>query len=138
MKAERGMIMSVGMRIFWLVTMFIFLGGCGGYRQTSLSKDGSGNEFGLVEEIKPGDRVRLFLTDGKVVEGLVDQFGEKGIVLKPLKGDGPVRTIQIGEIRSIERHESGSGEHLGIFVMGFLVIVGISFAIWANNSEGLM
>jgi hypothetical protein len=132
------MIMSAGKRFFWLVVLLVFLGGCGGYRQVSLAEDGRGDEFGLAEDLKTGDRVRLILRDGNVVEGIVEQFGDTTIVLDPLEGDGPVRSHPMDEIHSIERYASGSGKHLGMFILGYLVIAGVAFAIWANSSEGLM
>ena len=132
------MIMPTGKRFFWLVVLLVFQGGCGGYRQVSLAEDGRGKEFGLAEDLKTGDRVRLILRDGNVVEGIVEQFGETAIVLDPVEGDGPVRNHPRDEIHSIERYASGSGKHLGMFILGYLVIAGVAFAIWANSSEGLM
>lgn len=130
--------MSKLKRIFWLVSLLFFLGGCGGYRQVNLSGDGGGNEFGFAEEVKTGDRVRLLLMDGDIVEGLVEQFGETGIVLRPLEGDGPLLAVPFSEVKTVERHVGGSGERLGVFVLGFLLIVGISTAVWVNNPDGMM
>lgn len=111
-------------------------GGCGGYSRVNIGDGGTENEFGQVATVEPGDRVRVSLTDGNTIEGLVEKIDETGISLHALEDEGPIRTFLFKDIKLIERYVGSSGKHLGYFVGGFLVIVTISFAIWASNPEG--
>jgi hypothetical protein len=130
--------MSGTRRSFWFIVLLFFVGGCGGYSRVNMGDGGTENEFGQVASVEPDDRVRLSLTNGNTVEGLVRQIEETRISLDDLEDEGPTRTFLFKDIQLIERYAGSSGKHLGYFIGGFLVIVVISFAIWANNSEGFM
>lgn len=60
-------------RIFWIITLCLFITGCSGY-QTAAFKGNDvhgalGTDVGTLF-VKPGDRVRVTMVDGQAIEGV--------------------------------------------------------------------
>jgi|GEM_PF-3291036 len=64
--------MSTGFRIFWVISLTIFVSGCSGYATTAIPRTGDPNTDSAdfeADTIKPGDKVRVTLLDGQQVLG---------------------------------------------------------------------
>jgi len=140
--------MTHGIRTFWVISLVIFLTGCGGYRTARVPVLGDpaatvGSEEGVL--VKPGDKVRVTLQDGHQLKGrYLSQ--ETGALLIEVEesgdtGEGPGHeafettmpdslVIPIGDILALAKFQSGTA---GGILAGVMVVTVVGGAIFAHN-----
>jgi len=140
--------MTNGIRTFWVISLMIFLTGCGGYRMGQVSVAGDpaatvGSEEGVL--VKPGDKVRVTLQDGHQLKGrYLSQ--EAGTLLIEVEDSGDTEAgpgheafetmvpdslvIPIGDIRDLAKFQSGTA---GGILAGVMVVTVVGGAIFAHN-----
>jgi len=126
---------EMGLRGVWLLSLVFFLSGCAGYHPARAPwEDPSPNgEFQVDEELTVGAKVKVTLTDGTVLGGIVSAMGLESFDIRSETHPEMVRTLARQEIRTVETKGAASPALLvagGAVVAGILVatVVGLSNA----------
>ncbi len=122
--------MSTAMKVFWLLSLVFFVGGCSSYRAVSFPRSDpkAANPVDEDSVAQAGDNVRVTLTSARVVEGHVVEITPEFLIIDPSTGtpENEMSPIGIG-IDSVSGIEV-MGRHLGNSVfMG----AGVVFALGA-------
>ena len=143
------------MRIFWAITLCIFLGGCSGVSYVGVPFVQTGPEAGEPAEdypsISPGSNVRLTLKDGRVVKARFEKFEDQALVISEARLEGDKRDdfneihqtetmttdkqykIQLADITLLEESTSGGTSDSAGTILVVGTIIGMAF-VMANFS----
>jgi hypothetical protein len=119
-------------KLFWSVSLMIFLTGCSGFGVVGFSRPdpsfGNDQEIGTIWDLKTGDRAILELVDGTRVEGIVKFNSPFEIVLDAEANSLQPRGYTTGQILSIQKQSAlPSGTKTSILkVAGILLIGGLA------------
>ena len=96
------------LRLFWLVSLSIFLSGCSGFGVAGFSRPdrsfGTGQKIGTIWDLKPGDQAILELVDGRQIQGVVQFTSPFEILLDPEGNSLQPRGFTTAEIFSIKKN----------------------------------
>ena len=105
--------MSAAMRMIWLITLALFLGGCSSYSVVypPKSADDPAPIGGWANFINSGDRVRVTLTDDRKIEGKVTNLSDESLVVET-RPDQEIEIIAMApeEVRLIEMRAGSWGK----------------------------
>ncbi len=119
-------------KLFWSVSLLIFLSGCSGFGVVGFSRPdpsfGSDQVIGTIWDLKTGDRAILELVDGTQVEGIVKFNSPFEIVLDAEANNLQPRGYTTGQILSIQKKSAlPPGTKTDILkVAGILLIGGLA------------
>ena len=121
------------LRLFWLVSLSIFLSGCSGFGVAGFSRPGAslgtGKVIGTTWDLKPGDEAILELVDGRQVHGVVQLNSPFEIVLDAEGNSLQPRGFTTAEIFSIKKKSAlPSGTKTDILKVAGILIIG-GFAV---------
>jgi hypothetical protein len=134
--------MSTAMRLYWLVTLVFFAGGCSSYKLAPYPgiEDEAEMAVELEYKVEVGDKVKITMTDGNQFKGKVMEISSDAITLEPQRrsiyeknkyGEGQPRVIKADRIQTLEmRVGSGGKTTLLVFgiVAGTIALIAIGFA----------
>ncbi len=133
--------MSYFLRIFWLITLSIFVSGCSGYkvacfpgREGALKAGQDGKE---TCDIKPGDQVRVILVDGEQAEGIVQIISSSEIVLDARGKNLQPRGYSMDQVYSIEKGSKGGAPSASTIVIVGVVALIVGGVILASSLSGI-
>ena len=119
-------------KLFWSVSLLIFLSGCSGFGVVGFSRPdpsfGSDQVIGTIWDLKVGDSAILELVDGTQVEGIVKFNSPFEIVLEAEANSLQPRGFTTGQILSIQKKSAlPPGTKTDILkVAGILLIGGLA------------
>lgn len=119
-------------KLFWSVSLLIFLSGCSGFGVVGFSRPdqsfGHDQEIGTIWDLKAGDRAILELVDGTQVEGIVQFNSPFEVVLDAEANSLQPRGYTTGQILSIQKKSAlPDGTKADILkVAGILLIGGLA------------
>ena len=121
------------LRLFWLVSLSIFLSGCSGFGVAGFSRPdrsfGTGQKIGTIWDLKPGDQAILELVDGRQIQGVVQFTSPFEILLDPEGNSLQPRGFTTAEIFSIKKKAAlPSGTKTEILKVAGILIIG-GFAV---------
>ena len=134
--------MSYQLRIFWLMSLLVFLSGCSGYRSACSTRD---QDFRQAEgdslsacNLETGDRIRINLQDGKRIAGEIQALTPGEITLKSESGRNNTSVIPVPDILSIEKKSSYTTfRAVGlVVVLGAVVVGGVAIVQNASSPNG--
>jgi hypothetical protein len=123
--------MSCRLRVFWLLSLLIFLSGCSGYRLACPANDQDSRiaDGDLLSacDLKTGDKIRINLVDGKRVTGEIQSLSNREITLKNETRRNNTVVIPAPDILSIEKEASYTAfRAVGmVLVLGAVVVGGV-------------
>ena len=142
--------MSTLMRIFWLVTLVFFGGGCSSYRVVSPPRieDETEMAVGWESSVKVGEKVRITLTNDDKVEGKIMEISSEALTLEPkhfteytkypenITGDYLPRVVLAESIRVIEmeKWELGKSILLAVGILAVLVVIAVASGLSVDFS----
>jgi len=122
--------MSSPLRLFWLLSLLLFVSSCSGYRKIGSEVN---NEVGVAQEevssVKPGATVRISTKNGETLEGRVLEVTNNSIVLREDAEPHKHHEAQFVEIVKLEVKESRTIQSVvgvSVIVVGFLGLVYLS------------
>ena len=134
--------MSCQLRIFWLMSLLVFLSGCSGYRSACSTidqdfKHADGDSLSACH-LEIGDQIRINLVDGNRIAGKIQALTPREITLKGESGRNNTSVIPVPEILSIEKKASYTTTRaVGlVLVLGALVVGGVAIAKNASSPNG--
>ena len=120
------------LRLFWLVSLSIFLSGCSGFGVAGFSRPdaslGAGQEMATIWDLKPGDQAILELMDGSQVQGVVRFNSPFEVVLDAGGNSLQPRGFTTAEIISVNKKSAlpaGTKTHI-LKVAGILILGGFA------------
>ncbi|MFH2053285.1 MAG: hypothetical protein ABIK96_12520 [bacterium] len=140
--------MSRAKRIFWLVTLLLFTGGCSSYKAVSPPRVG---DDGWESAVRVGDQVSITLTDDGKVEGKVLAISSEALTLdgiettdytkypENLSGDYRPRVIAFDSIRILEKSHPSAGKTtllISGIIVGALALLAVLVAASGGISAG--
>ena len=129
--------MTTGKRVFWLLSMIMFLGGCSTYQVVSTPKfeEESPESNNSLSSFKKGDQVRITQWYDGIIEGKVIAAEASGITIKPIKSDSEeLLHIEAISIKAVEKMSFNVGKSLLVFGIVALPIVALGIAIDSSGS----
>ena len=134
-------------KLFWSVSLLIFLSGCSGFGVVGFSRPdpsfGSDQVIGSIWDLKAGDRAILELVDGTQVEGIVKFNSPFEIVLDAEANSLQPRGFTTGQILSIQKKsalppgtETDILKVVGILLIGGLVVSKGMESVFDLGGEG--
>jgi hypothetical protein len=136
--------MKTSNRLFWMIALLFFLGGCSSYRVVGTSLEEVAPpplpETGTKDGLRENDIVRLTLVDGEMVEGRVMLISAEEIVLNPQEESAQPRGYFASQIESIEMKSGGGGSaEVAVAVTAGVLIVGgvILYSETASLRDGM-
>ena len=144
--------MSKLVRLFWLVTLVLFAGGCSSYKLVTFPRieDESGMAVGWDYSLKKGDKVKITLNDNAKVEGKIMEISSETLTLEGLKNtsytknletlssDNLPRVIPTDRIQAVEK-KSGSGTKNALLITGTIVgafaLLLVAFAVGGGTGR---
>jgi hypothetical protein len=113
-------------RILAAVVLVAFVSGCASYRPASLSLDEAADAGATVhDEVEAGQKVRLTLVSGEVIEGEVASVTEDGLTVGRSGNYGYTeRTVAANEIALLEIQSWSSGSKIAVYTAAGVFVVG--------------
>ncbi len=132
--------MSVTMRIFWLVTLMFFVGGCSGFKQVGTPRLGPEDPYhDIVGMLDIGDLVRLTLEDGTSLTGKVTERTFNFLTIELTTEPFDRQEIQVHRIFILEKENRGpSTGHVMIGILAvtlFVVMVSVTLGDWNGGFD---
>ena len=114
--------MSATLRMIWLISWALFLGGCSSYSVVYSPKDADDQApvVGWANSVNSGDRVRVTLTDDRKIEGRVTNLSDESIVIETCP-DQEIEIIAMApeEVQLIEIRAGGWGKTVLLVLRAF-------------------
>ena len=137
--------MSTGFRIFWVISLTIFVSGCSGYATTAIPRTGDPNTDSAdfeADTIKPGDKVRVTLLDGQQVLGNYVGSDAEALTVHEIRDAEAsdqnnnyqgvpnvdrMHVIPVRDVATLERHKT-SNDGAVLALVGVVVVAGVMIA----------
>ena len=101
--------MSRIMRLFWVVALLIFLGGCSGFRPLGSPRSEPKDPcYDLMGSLEVGDRVRLTLEDASTITGQVAGLTPDSLTMETDNEPRDLQEIPVCQIMILEKGNRGS------------------------------
>lgn len=122
--------MKTSRRLFWMMSLMFFLGGCSGYQTVCTPETGTEGGFATATGLEQGDKVRVNLVTGESITGEVVSVSDLVLVVKDQSDHPEPRHLSVSGIRSVESEDSytewraaGLVLALGLIVVGGSIIL---------------
>ena len=127
--------MSNLMRIFWLIALLIFVSGCSGFKVAcQIGSDVPGEVDQDICDLKTGEKIRLNLVDGTRVDGVIQSFSCREIILAAEAKNLEARSYSTAEIFSIEEENSYTAFKITALAMVLTGVV-VGGAAYLSNAD---
>ena len=127
--------MSNLMRIFWLIALLIFVSGCSGFKVAcQIGSDVPGEVDQDICDLKTGEKIRLNLVDGTRVDGVIQSFSCREIILAAEAKNLEARSYSTAEIFSIEEENSYTAFKITALALVLTGIV-VGGAAYLSNAD---
>ena len=129
--------MSAALRIFWLVVMVIFVGGCSGYQKVGGVRVRPEDPYhDILGRLDNGDMIRLTLDDGTMMTGKVTGRTINYLTIEVTTEPLDRQEVQARRIFILEKE--GGGQNTGMIVgvvVGVVLIAVVVGAIVASSVQ---
>ena len=140
------------MRIFWIMTLCLFLAGCARPYYVGVPLTASEPETPEQPSIKPGTDIRATLKDGRVVKASFVKFADGSLFFREARLEGTERdnfnevqqqdteltdklySVPLTEIALLEKNTSGNTNDSTGTAIGVTAIVGMGILLASSGS----